>query len=185
MTALFGGAFDPPHNGHVALAETALDHFHLERLVVLVVVDPGHRSVELDFETRFALARLAFSELPRTEVVPEEHAYTVDAVGGDRFGEAIFLVGADEFATFLSWKDPNGVLEHVRLGVATRPGHDRESLEPVLTQLERPDRVEFFDIPPVPVSARDLRRRLARGEPIEGLVPEAVAREIAARGLYR
>jgi nicotinate-nucleotide adenylyltransferase len=185
MTALFGGAFDPPHNGHVALAETALDHFHLARLVVLVVVDPGHRSVELDFETRFALARLAFSELPRTEVVPEEHAYTVDAVGGDRFGEAIFLVGADEFATFLSWKDPNGVLEHVRLGVATRPGHDRESLEPVLTQLERPDRVEFFDIPPVPVSARDLRRRLARGEPIEGLVPEAVAREIEARGFYR
>jgi nicotinate-nucleotide adenylyltransferase len=185
VTGLFGGAFDPPHNGHLALAETALDHFDLERLLVLVVVDPGHRSVELDFGRRFALARLAFSGLPRTEVVPEEHAYTVDALAGGRFGDAIFLVGADEFATFLSWKDPNRLLEHVRLGVATRPGHDRESLEPVLAQLERPERVEFFDIPAVPVSARDLRERLARGEPLDGLVPEAVAREIEAHGLYR
>lgn len=185
MTGLFGGAFDPPHNGHVALVETAHDHFGLERLLVLVVVDPGHRSVELDFETRFDLARLAFSGLPRTEVVPEEHAYTVDAVGDGRFGDAIFLVGADEFATFLSWKDPNGVLELIRLGVATRPGYDRETLERVLAQLERPDRVEFFEIPAVPVSARDLRVRVARGEPLDGLVPEAVAREIEARGLYR
>jgi nicotinate-nucleotide adenylyltransferase len=185
MTGLFGGTFDPPHNGHVTLAETALDHFDLERLLVLVVVDPGHRSVELDFEQRFDLARLAFSGLPRTEVVPEEHAYTIDAVRDGRFADAIFLVGADEFATFLSWKDPKGVLECVRLGVATRPGHDRGSLEPVLAQLERPDRVEFFEIPAVPVSARDLRGRVARGEAIDGLVPEDVAREIEARGLYR
>jgi nicotinate-nucleotide adenylyltransferase len=185
MTGLFGGAFDPPHNGHVALVEAALDHFDLERLLVLVVVDPGHRSVELDFERRFDLARLAFSGFPRTEVVPEEHAYTIDAVGGGRFGDAIFLVGADEFATFLSWKDPNGVLGHVRLGVATRPGYDRESLEPVLARLERPERVDFFEIPAVPVSAQDLRGRVARGEPIDGLVPEAVAGEIEARGLYR
>jgi nicotinate-nucleotide adenylyltransferase len=185
MTGLFGGTFDPPHNGHVALAETALGHFALERLLVLVVVDPGHRSVELDFEQRFELARLAFSQLQRTEVVREEHAYTIDAVRDGRFGDAIFLVGADEFATFLTWKDPNGVLECVRLGVATRPGYEPESLEPVLAQLERPDRVEFFEIPAVPVSARDLRGRVARRETIDGLVPERVAREIEARGLYR
>jgi nicotinic acid mononucleotide adenylyltransferase len=55
----------------------------------------------------------------------------------------------------------------------------------VLARLERPERVEFFEIPAVPVSAQDLRGRVARGEPIDGLVPEAVAREIEARGLYR
>ena len=76
MTGLFGGAFDPPHNGHVALAETALDHFGLERLLTLVVVDPGHRDVVLDFPTRFHLAELAFRGLPRAEVVPEEQRYT-------------------------------------------------------------------------------------------------------------
>jgi nicotinate-nucleotide adenylyltransferase len=185
MTGLFGGAFDPPHNGHVALVETALDHFDLERLLVLVMVNPGHRSVELDFDTRFDLARLAFSRLPRTEVVPEEHAYTVDAVRDGKFGDAVFLVGADEFADFLTWKDPGEVLEHVRLGVATRPGYDRDLLAPVLAELARPDRVTFFEIPAVPASSREIRARLAGGEPIDGLVPEPVAREIEARSLYR
>ena len=165
MTGLFGGAFDPPHNGHVALARTALDHFGLERLLALVVVDPGHRSVVLDFSTRMRLAELAFGDLPRTDVVAEEHRYTVDAVRGGRFGDAIFLVGADEFASFPAWKDPDGVLAEVRLGVATRPGFPQEALEFVLAGLERPDRVEFFDIPELPISSTDIRARASRGEP--------------------
>ena len=185
MTGLFGGAFDPPHNGHVALAETALGHFGLDRLLALVVVDPGHRDVVLDFPTRFALAELAFGGLPRTEVVPEEHRFTVDAVRGESFGDAIFLVGADEFAGFLSWKEPDGVLEEVRLGVATRPGFPREALDPVLEVLARPDRVEFFDIPELPVSGTEIRGRVASGESIDGLVPPAVAAEIDRLGLYR
>ena len=185
MTGLFGGAFDPPHNGHMALAQTALEHFGLERLLVLVVVDPRHRDVVLDFPARFALAELAFGGLPRTKVVAEEHRFTVDAVRGAPFGDAIFLVGADEFAGFLSWQEPDGVLEEVRLGVATRPGFPRETLEPVLQALAWPDRVEFFAIPEVPVSGTEIRRRAVRGEPIEGLVPPAVAAEIDRLGLYR
>jgi nicotinate-nucleotide adenylyltransferase len=185
MTGLFGGAFDPPHNGHVTLAQTALDHFGLERLVALVVVDPGHRDVELDFPTRFRLAELAFGTLPRTEIVPEEHRYTVDAVRGGRFGDAIFLVGADEFARFLSWKDPDGVLEHVRVGVATRPGFPRDALEPVLESLEQPGRVVFFDIPELPISGSEIRARAAAGETVNEFVPPAVAAEIDRLGLYR
>jgi nicotinate-nucleotide adenylyltransferase len=185
VTGLLGGAFDPPHNGHLALAERAIAHFRLERLLVLVVAEPGHKPVELPFEDRYELASLAFRELPRTDVVPERNAYTVDAVRGGRFGDAVFLVGADELADFLSWKDPNGVLEHVRLGVATRPGYSRERLEPVLAALDRPDRVQFFDLPAVQVSSSEIRARVARGEPIEGLVPPAVQALIADRGLYR
>jgi nicotinate-nucleotide adenylyltransferase len=185
VTGLFGGAFDPPHWGHVALAETALEHFELERLLAFVVVDPGHRDVVLDFPTRFRLAELAFGGLSRTEVVPEEHRYTVDAVRGGRFGDAIFLVGADEFASFLSWKDPDGVLEEVRLGVATRPGYPSEALEPILESLERPDRVAFFAIPNMPISGTEIRARAARGEPLDELVPPAVAAEIDRLGLYR
>jgi nicotinate-nucleotide adenylyltransferase len=185
MTGLFGGAFDPPHNGHVALAETALDHFGLERLLALVVVDPGHRDVVLDFPTRFHLAELAFGGLPRAEVVPEEQRYTFDAVRGGRFGDAIFLVGADEFAGFLSWKEPNGVLDEVRLGVATRPGFPREALEPVLERLDRPGRVAFFDIPELPISGTEIRARASRGEPVDDLVPPAVAAEMDRLGLYR
>jgi nicotinate-nucleotide adenylyltransferase len=184
-TGLLGGAFDPPHNGHLALAEAALARFGLERLLVLVVVEPGHKTVTAPFEHRYELARLAFAGLPGAEVVAERHAYTVDAVRDGAFGEAIFLVGADEFADFGSWKDPNGVLEHVRLGVATRPGYGRERLETVLAELERPERVELFEIPAVPASSREIRARVVRGEPIEELVPPPVARLIEERGLYR
>jgi nicotinate-nucleotide adenylyltransferase len=185
MTGLFGGAFDPPHNAHVALVEAARNHFGLERLFVFVVVAPGHRAVTLDFASRFELASLAFADVPGTEVLPEEHGFTVDAVRDGRYGDAIFLVGADEFAGFLDWKEPNEVLEHVRLGVATRPGYDPERLEAVLARLERPDRVELFDIPPVPLSASEIRARLARGESARGFVPDVVADVIEARGLYR
>lgn len=185
MTGLYGGVFDPPHNGHVALARSALECFDLQRLLVLVVVEPGHKPAELAFQQRFELARLAFSDLPRTEIHPEGHARTVEALRAHRFADAVFFIGADEFADFLSWKDPDGVLELTRLAVATRPGYPRDRLESVLAGLERPDRVEFFEIPAVDASSRDIRARLRRGQPVDGLVPDEVAREIEVVGLYR
>jgi nicotinate-nucleotide adenylyltransferase len=186
VTGLLGGAFDPPHNGHVALARAALEHFDLERLRVLVVAAPGHKPVETDSELRLRLARLAFADLPRTEVVLDDHAYTVDTVRDPHLacGEALFLIGADEFADFLSWRHPDEILAHVRLGVATRPGYPRDRLEAVRTRLDSSNRVEFFEIPAVPVSSREIRERLARGASIDGLVPELVAREIADSGVY-
>jgi nicotinate-nucleotide adenylyltransferase len=96
----------------------------------------------------------------------------------------VFLIGADEFADFLTWKAPDEVLELVRLGVATRPGYPRERLEPVLKALRRRDRVELFEIPGVDVSSTDLRDRLGQGEPADRLLPPAVARLVVERGLY-
>lgn len=185
-SGLFGGAFDPPHAGHVALARTAFEHFSLERLRVLVAVEPAHKPIGTDVELRLELARLAFAELPRTEVVADPHAYTTETVDDPRFiGEdTVFLVGADEFAGFLSWREPDRILERVRLGVATRPGYPRERLEPVLVALERPERVELFTIPAHEVSSTEIRERAARGEPIAGLVPAPVARRIVELGIY-
>ena len=181
MIGILGGAFDPPHNGHLAIARGARARYSLERLVVLVADSPGHKDVHYPGETRLRLARAAF---PEDEVVLDGHARTVDAVAGGRFGDAIFLVGADEFRDFLSWKDPDGVLEHVRLGVATRPGYPRGPLESVLERLRRPDRVEFFEIEDVPTASREIRLRVAGGEPIDDLVPPAVAALIDELGLY-
>jgi nicotinate-nucleotide adenylyltransferase len=185
MTGLYGGVFDPPHNGHVALARAALEHFDLQQLLVLVVVDPGHKNVELEFEARYKLARLAFDGLPRTQLHPEGHARTADSLRKHHFADAIFFIGADEFATFPTWKDPEEVLRRARLGVATRPGYPPDAFEGVLAQLEQPERVEFFEIPAVDVSSSGVRRRIRAGESLQGLVPDAVAREIESAGLYR
>ena len=185
-SGLFGGAFDPPHAGHVVLARTALDRFELGRLSVLVVAEPAHKPVGTPVEQRLDLARLAFAGIPRTDVLVDRHAYTVETVADDRFvaGDTMFLVGADEFASFLSWREPDRILERVRLGVATRPGYPAERLEPVLAALERPDRVEVFEMPAHDVSSTEVRARAARGDPLEGLVPDDVARRIVELGLY-
>jgi nicotinate-nucleotide adenylyltransferase len=189
---LLGGTFDPPHLGHVALARAALRELALERLVVVVVGTAPHKRVATDSETRFRLAEAAFAELPHVE--PSRHeldrpgpSYTVDTArwAEATFGDAVFVVGADEFADFLTWKNPDGVLEHVRLAVATRPGFERDRLDSVRAQLEHPERVAFFELEPIPISSREVRARVARGERTEGLVPAPVAQLIDELRLYR
>ena len=178
---LLGGTFNPPHNGHVLLAETAKRHFDLDPLRVHVSANPPHKRVDVDIETRLRLARLAF---PNDTVVRDDNPYSIDTVSG--YGDdAIFLVGADQFANFLKWRSSEAILEHVRLGVATRAGYPHDELERVLLRLRRPERVEFFDMEPVPISSSAIRERAQRGQPIDELVPHAVAAEIERLGLYR
>jgi nicotinate-nucleotide adenylyltransferase len=181
---VFGGAFDPPHHGHVELARRGCEHFRLDRLLVRVVEDPGHKDVLTPADTRLGLAQLAFASLDAAEVELDPFARTVDSLEALRLHDPVFLVGADEFGTFLSWKEPERVLELARLGVATRPGVPRETLEAVRGGLERPERVVFFEIEPLPVSSSAIRARVAAGESISGLVPRCVELEIARLGLY-
>ena len=182
MTGLLGGTFNPPHNGHLALARAAREHFDLDDLAVLVAERPGHKQVRLDAETRLKLTRAAF---PDYRVEPDPYERTVDMLRARQWREPLFLIGADQFADFLTWKDPEGVLALSRIGVATRPGFPAERLDSVLQRLSRPDRVELFEIDPVPISSQEIRDRVGRGQSIDGLVPPAVAELIEALGLYR
>jgi nicotinate-nucleotide adenylyltransferase len=182
VTALLGGAFDPPHVGHVALLDRVRVYFRPERLVVLVVADPGHRQVHAETQMRLELARAAF---PGAEVEVDRHARTVDMLREGLYPDPLFIVGADELAGFLSWKEPDEVLRLARLAVATRPGYPRERLDAVLERLQKRERVLFFELEPIPVSSSEVRERVARGEPIDGLVPAPVARAIVEFGLYR
>jgi nicotinate-nucleotide adenylyltransferase len=182
---VLGGAFDPPHNAHVALAREAVAYFGLTRLLVRVVAAPGHRSVKAPAEDRLALATAAFAKIAGAEVALDSHARTVDSLDELGLDEPVFLIGADELASFSTWKEPERVLELARLGVATRPGVAREQLDGVIAALARPDRVELFEIGELPISSSEIRDRVAAGEPIDDLVPLAVAAEIERRSLYR
>ena len=174
---LYGGAFDPPHRGHVELARRAKEALGLERVIVLVSAAPGHKRVETAAAVRLELARAAF---PNDEVVLDEHARTIDALRAhDEWRDAVFLIGADQFCHFLSWKEPHDVLRLVRLGVATRPGFPRDRLDSVLAKLAQPERVLFFDIEPTPIASSDLRSDFDEAD-----VPSAVAAIIRRDGLY-
>ena len=91
----------------------------------------------------------------------ELHEYTVDALEAAGYEDPVFLIGADELAGFPTWKEPERVLELARLGVATRPGYRPEATSP---------RIEIFELEPYPVSSSEIRERVRRGEPIDGLV---------------
>ena len=179
---LYGGAFDPPHLGHVAVADAARRRFGVERLMVLVGERPGHRPVHATAEDRLALARAAF---PADDVRLDPYPRTVELLRAERFDDPVFVVGADQFRGFLAWSEPEEVLERTRLAVATRPGFPQHELDGVLEQLDRPERVLFFEIEPNPAAATDVRARAAAGKDLDGLVPAAVARLIEERGLYR
>jgi nicotinate-nucleotide adenylyltransferase len=181
VKGLYGGAFDPPHVGHVEVARAAKEHFGLPRLTILVAEEPGHKETFLPAGVRLELARAAF---PDDDVRPDPYARTIDLLRGERFVEPLFVVGADQFCDFLSWKEPDEVLELAELGVATRPGYPAGAIDAVLEQLDQPERVHFFEIEPKPVASSDVRDLAAAGAPLTGLVPDAVNELIRARGLY-
>jgi nicotinate-nucleotide adenylyltransferase len=177
VIGLFGGAFDPPHNGHVELVRAAKRALGLDRVLVLVAANPGHKAVETAPAVRLDLARAAF---PAEEVVLDEHARTVDLLRAHpEWVDPVFLLGADEFCDFLAWKEPDEVLRLARLAIAARPGYPRERLQRVLDRLDAPGRVLFF-----PLEQPFASRRLRAGTALEGAVPPGVAALIRREGLY-
>jgi len=175
VNGILGGRFDPSHVGHLALARTAVERFELATLHVTVVADAAHKASVAPAEHRLAMARLTF-ELDAVVVELEQRRYTVDALEAARYDDPIFLIGADELAAFRTWKGPERILELARLGVATRFGY--------AARLDS-DRIEPFELDPHDVSSTEIRARVRRGEPIDGLVVPEVVAYIADHDLYR
>jgi nicotinate-nucleotide adenylyltransferase len=185
VTGILGGVFDPPHVGHVELARAAVRELGLDRLIVAVVADPGHKLATTPIETRLELARLAFREVPEAVVEIDSHARTVDSLEERGLEDALFVLGADEVAAFDTWKSPERVLQLARLAVAMRPGVSHSAVEAVRRRFAAGDRIVEFDMRPVDVSSTDVRARVARGESLDELIPPSVAEAVARLGLYR
>jgi nicotinate-nucleotide adenylyltransferase len=184
-SGLLGGVFDPPHDGHVALAGAAIRELPLDELLVLVVADPGHKQATTPADIRLELARLAFADMPTAHVELDAHARTVDSLQERRLpSETFFILGADELVGFEAWKSPDRVLELVRLAVAMRPGVARDVVEAVRARLGAPERIVEFQMDSLPISSSEIRARVRDGRAIDDLVPSRVAEAIARLGLY-
>ena len=170
--AILGGVFDPPHLGHVALAEGARDQLGADRLLVLVAERPGHKGVFADAETRRRLAELALGRFG--DVRLDDHPYTVDFLRAAGLDRPYFVLGGDEWESFTSWKEPEEVRRLARIAVGARPGFSPPEGD-----------VEVLLIDQRPISSKEIRARVAAGEPIDDLVPPEVASEIEHLGLYR
>jgi nicotinate-nucleotide adenylyltransferase len=141
-----------------------------DELLVLVSERPGHRATVAPAEVRLGLARLAF---PEADVRLDPHAFTVDFLRAEEPEDAVLVIGADQWAAFRTWKEPEEILRRIPVAVARRPGQPAPEGD-----------VRVFEIDQHAVSSSEIRRRLAAGESVEGLVPREVALEIERRGLY-
>jgi nicotinate-nucleotide adenylyltransferase len=194
---LLGGTFNPPHLAHLVCAQEALLALGLDRVLLVPVADAPHKAIESDpgVEHRVAMCEAAVAAddrlgVSRVDADRGGASYTVDLLRALREGspddELTFLVGGDMAHSLPTWRDPEGVLELARLGVAEREGVRRADISERLAGLARaPDRVCFFDMPRIDISSSLIRRRAAAGRPVKYLVPDAVAAYIEREGLYR
>ncbi|WKE66630.1 nicotinate-nucleotide adenylyltransferase [Gallaecimonas kandeliae] len=200
---LFGGTFDPIHNGHLRLAVEVLEAFGLESLSLLPNKAPPHRAQPLaDAGQRLAMARLAVEGVPGLKVDDIElrragHSYTVDtleAFAGEHPGRPLlFVMGMDSLLSFTSWHRWQRILELASLAVCCRPGHllDPLALDTRLASclgegpVTGPGAIRALTTTELAISATDIRARIAQGQRLDFLVPQAVAQYIEAQGLYR
>jgi len=195
---LMGGTFDPIHIGHLVTAEVAWQHFQLDRVVFVPSGSPPHKANRAvsDAQHRYLMTVLATVDNPhfsasRVEVDRGGESFTVDTVREFRryLGEEArlyFITGLDAVLDILSWKDPRELLNLSSFIAATRPGFSTDGLRALGTALGGGalERVHQLEVPALAISSSDIRRRVARGEPIRYLVPRAVENYIYKNDLY-
>lgn len=194
---LLGGTFNPPHLGHLVCAQEAYEQLGLDRVLLLPAGVPPHKEIpggDPGAAQRLALCEAAVAGDPRLGVSRVElerpgRSYTVDTLRllreRDPQDELTFIVGGDMAASLPSWREPEAILSLARLAVAERRGAARDRIERAIAPLAGADRVVFFDMPRIDISSSLVRERVAQGRSIRYLVPDAVAEQVAARGLYR
>ena len=195
---IFGGTFDPIHNGHLAAAEECRVALALDRVLFLPAGDPPHkRGLPISpVDERVAMIERAIAandrfQLSRIDVDRAGPSYTVDTLEHLRAHWGVearfwFIVGADSLADILTWRQPARLIQLARFVAVNRPGApdpDPSSLEADLPGAS--ERIDVVEMPDLAISASDLRDRVRAGRPIRYQVPDVVHAYIIERGLYR
>ncbi|MGZ9159983.1 MAG: nicotinate-nucleotide adenylyltransferase [Candidatus Limnocylindrales bacterium] len=194
---VFGGTFDPIHQAHLAVAESARDAFDLRRILFVPAAEPPHKT---DWritpaEQRLAMVEMAIADNPafqasRMEIDRGGTSYTVDTLTSlrDILGGAplALILSAESFAGLPTWRSPERVLGLADLIVAPRDGYP--DADPGLIARHFPGsrgRATMLDGPRMRLSASEIRARAASGRSVRYLVPDAVAAYIGDHALYR
>ena len=192
MIGIFGGSFNPPHVGHLAVAEACAEAAGLDRVLFVPAATPPHKRGDSSLappSARLAMVEAAVSDNPRfevsdVEVTRGEVSYTVDTLRqlAVDHEELALILGGDSLAGFPTWREPEAIVDLARLVVYRRPvdGVDLAALPDWLAE-----RVTVVEGPLLELSSTELRARLAEGRTVRYLVPDAVRDVIDREGLYR
>jgi nicotinate-nucleotide adenylyltransferase len=192
---VLGSAFNPPHLGHLALAQEALWQLGLAEVILVPTGEAPHKRIVDDpgRELRMTMTRLAAADDSRfsvssLEVDREGPSYTFETLEllAEERGETelVFVMGADAAVGLESWREPQRVVELARLAIARRAGVSEAEVASTLRSLGAEGRATMLEMPQFGVSSSAVRDRAAAGRPLRYLVPEPVARFIVEKGIY-
>jgi nicotinate-nucleotide adenylyltransferase len=192
---VLGSAFNPPHLGHLALAQEALWQLRLSEVVLMPTGEAPHKRIVDDpgREQRLAMTRLAAADDSRfsvstLEVDRDGPSYTYETLEllADERGdtELVFVMGADAAVGLESWRRPERVVELARIAVARRSGVSEAEVAATMRSLGADGRATMLEMPQFGVSSSSVRERAAAGRPLRYLVPESVARFVEEKGVY-
>jgi len=189
----FGGSFNPIHNGHLQCAAAVAEKRYFATVTLVPSATPPHKVRQNDIapaSDRLTMCRIAQSASPLFEVDELEvrrtgPSYTIDTVTelrNQRGGVVVWLIGADMLQFLPHWHRADELIELADFLVMRRPGFeiDWRQLPAAYRRLE----ANVVEAPLIPISATDIRRRLAAGLPVANLLPAGVEQYIRSRGLY-
>ena len=191
-TCIFGGTFDPPHIGHLLVAQTVFESEHFERLIFVPAnISPTKKNGDSSSpKTRLKMLEMSLInntnfEISDIEIKREGVSYTVDTL--EEFVNSLnldkkdlfFLMGSDTLRSFHTWKDPEKIMELCNIIVAIRPGFAPSDIPQWVL-----DNVRFANIPRFEVSSTNIRRRWRDGKTIRYMVPKEVWEYINEKELY-
>ncbi|CAB3939839.1 nicotinate (nicotinamide) nucleotide adenylyltransferase [Achromobacter insolitus] len=190
---LLGGSFDPVHLAHIALAQNALQSLGLAEVQLIPAANPWQRAaLHATAEQRRDMLQLAIAGHAGLVVNPIEierggATYTIDTLRAlPQDARYVWLLGTDQLANFCTWRNWQDIASLVDLAVATRPGTELSAPPALAAHLHSQGRkLQELPFTPMPVSASEIRRRLAQGESTDGMLAAPVAAYIAAHHLYR
>ena len=192
---ILGGAFNPPHIGHLVCAQESLIQLELESVLFVPVGEAPHRELENDPgpETRLEMVELAIEDDDRfagsrMEIDRDGPSYTSDTLrelhAARPDDEHVLILGGDQAAALPEWHEPEQVLELAQVAVIERSNWSRNAVGIRVGRLKGAERIRYLDMPVIQVSSSSIRRRIAAGLPIRYLVPDRVASFIDSKDLY-
>lgn len=192
---ILGGAFNPPHVGHLVCAQEAVVQLELEKVVFMPVGEAPHRELQHDpgAEARLEMVELAVGDdarfaTSRAELDRPGPSYTADTLRDLRSkapdDELFLILGGDQAAALGGWHEPETVLSLATVAVVERTNWSRNAIGIKVGRLKGAQRIRYLDMPMMQVSSSVIRRRVGLGLPIRYLVPDKVANYIGANGLY-